>query len=471
MAMITRKFRVDGMRCQGCETTIEQAVAQLSGVQDIKADFAAGTATVSFDPARTDPREIIEAIDSQGYQCSPAPAGGSSRLRAFGRLLVALLSLTVIAALLIQGDRLAERMHLPEFDRSMSYGLLFLIGFVTGFHCVGMCGGFVVGYTASAAAAGKRSLVLSHIFYGIGKTLSYTLIGGLFGLLGSFIAFTPEIRGIAAIAAGIFLIVFGLNMLDWFKSLRRVHIRIPTFLNRFVYGRTQKSKSPFLIGLLNGLMIACGPLQAMYIMAAGTGSFIEGSKLLFVFGLGTLPILFGFGVLTSLISAQATRGLLKASAFLVMALGLIMLNRGLIMSGSGYDFRTLATLAATRLENLTKKEDSTAPAGDYQVIRMEVNKRGFKPDTFVLKKGVPVKWIIEGKELNYCNHGIIVPSLGLEFDVVKGEQTVEFTPQQAGVIPWSCWMGMIPGSFIVQEDAAGPEQGKSDEQPGRRPPE
>jgi plastocyanin len=181
--------------------------------------------------------------------------------------------------------------------------------------------------------------------------------------------------------------------------------------------------------------------------------------------------LFGFGVLTSLISAQATRGLLKASAFLVMALGLIMLNRGLIMSGSGYDFRTLATLAATRLENLTKKEDSTAPAGDYQVIRMEVNKRGFKPDTFVLKKGVPVKWIIEGKELNYCNHRIIVPSLGLEFDVVKGEQIIEFTPQQAGVIPWSCWMGMIPGSFIVQEDAAGPEQGKSDEQPGRRPPE
>lgn len=323
--MITRKFLVDGMHCQGCETTIEQAVAQVPGVRNVKADFVAGTATISFDPARTNQKQIVEAIDNQGYQCSPSPIGGPSKLRAFGRLLVVLLALTVIVVILIQGDRLAEHMHLPQFERSMSYGILFLIGFVTGFHCVGMCVAFVVGYTASAA--------------------------------------------------------------------------------------------------------------------------------------------------TSLISAQATRGLLKASAFLVMALGLIMLNRGLIMSGSGYDFRTLATLAATRLENLTKKEDSTAPAGDYQVIRMEVNKRGFKPDTFVLKKGVPVKWIIEGKELNYCNHRIIVPSLGLEFDVVKGEQTVEFTPQQTGMIPWSCWMGMIPGSFIVQEDAAGPEQGKSDEQPGRRPPE
>ncbi|WP_051331396.1 sulfite exporter TauE/SafE family protein [Methylocaldum szegediense] len=460
MAIITQKFRVGGMHCQGCETTIEQAVAQISGVRSVKADFVAGTATITFDPARTDPKQIVGAIDSQGYQCSPSPIGGRSKLRAFGRLLIALLALAAIVAILTLGDQLAERMHLPQFDRSMSYGLLFLIGFVTGFHCVGMCGAFVVGYTASAAVSGKRSLVFSHVLYGVGKTLSYALIGGLFGLLGSFIAFTPEMRGYAAIAAGIFLILFGLNMLDWFKSLRRIRSRVPAFLNRFVYGKTQHSKSPFLIGLLNGLMIACGPLQAMYIMAAGTGSFVEGAKLLFIFGLGTLPILLGFGVLTSLISAQATRGLLKASAFLVMALGLIMLNRGLIMSGSGYDFRTLAARATAYLEDLAKSGDVTESG--HQTIRMDVNKRGFKPDTFVLKKGVPVKWIIEGKELNYCNHRIIVPSLGLEFDVVKGRQTIEFTPQQTGVIPWSCWMGMIPGSFIVQDN----EDVRSEEQTG-----
>lgn len=453
MAMITRKFRIGGMHCQGCETTIEDAVAKLGGVQRVKADLGSGTAAVTFDPARSDPRKIIETIDGLGYQCSPPQSEGPSLLRTFGRLLIVLLALSAIVALLVHGDQLAERMDLPEFDRGMSYGLLFLIGFVTGFHCVGMCGAFVVGYTARIAATGKRSYLLSHVLYGVGKTLSYTLIGGLFGLLGSIIAFTPEIRGIAAIAAGVFLILFGLNMLDWFKILRRVHIRIPRFLNRFVYGRTQKSKSPFVIGLLNGLMIACGPLQAMYIMAAGTGSFVEGAKLLLVFGLGTLPILLGFGVLTSLISAQATRGLLKASAFLVMALGLIMLNRGLIMSGSGYDFRTLAARAAARLDNMATTGDATEPEAGFQVIRMEVNKRGFQPDTFVLKKDVPVKWIIEGKELNYCNHRIIVPSLGLEFDVAKGEQVIEFTPQQTGVIPWSCWMGMIPGSFIVQEDA------------------
>lgn len=28
----------------------------------------------------------------------------------------------------------------------------------------------------------------------------------------------------------------------------------------------------------------------------------------------------------------------------------------------------------------------------------------------------------------------------------------EFTPTKDGVVPWSCWMGMIPGTFIVKDD-------------------
>ena len=81
---------------------------------------------------------------------------------------------------------------------------------------------------------------------------------------------------------------------------------------------------------------------------------------------------------------------------------------------------------------------------------MEVNRYGFMPSTFTLKKGMPVKWIINGKELTGCNDAIQVPALGLEFDVQKGEQTIEFTPPEAGTIRWSCWMGMIRGSFIVE---------------------
>ena len=79
---------------------------------------------------------------------------------------------------------------------------------------------------------------------------------------------------------------------------------------------------------------------------------------------------------------------------------------------------------------------------------------GYSPNHFVLSRGIPVKWIINGKQVTSCNHRIIVPSLNLEFDVKKGRQTIEFTPTKAGVIPWSCWMGMLHGDFEVIEAAS-----------------
>ena len=83
---------------------------------------------------------------------------------------------------------------------------------------------------------------------------------------------------------------------------------------------------------------------------------------------------------------------------------------------------------------------------------MEVKKYGWEPDKFVLEKDVPVKWIIDGKEITGCNNAIQVPKYNLEFDIKQGKQTIEFTPTESGTVSWSCWMGMIPGTFIVKDD-------------------
>jgi uncharacterized protein len=88
----------------------------------------------------------------------------------------------------------------------------------------------------------------------------------------------------------------------------------------------------------------------------------------------------------------------------------------------------------------------------YQEIRMTVESSGFVPNKFVLKKGVPVHWIINGKQLTSCNRAIQVPAYNLKFDVKQGEQTINFTPDAAGTIRWSCWMGMIPGTFVVVDN-------------------
>jgi hypothetical protein len=88
----------------------------------------------------------------------------------------------------------------------------------------------------------------------------------------------------------------------------------------------------------------------------------------------------------------------------------------------------------------------------FQEIRMNVSSRGWIPNKFILKTGVPVKWIIDGQQLNGCNSGIQVPALGLRFSIKPGLQTIEFTPNQAGTIQWSCFMNMLQGVFVVKDD-------------------
>ncbi|MBR9691589.1 hypothetical protein GOV06_02285 [Candidatus Woesearchaeota archaeon] len=448
--MTTKKFKAKGMHCGSCERLIEKSAENMEGIQSIKADYPTETVEVIFDENKTNLGDIFKAVEEKGYDCSLILENKESEHytidKKFFGIAFAIIGILVAGYFIF---RMADGIALPEISANMGYGLLFLVGLLTGFHCVSMCGGFVVSYTAKAAEQGRKSHK-SHLMYGVGKTLSYTIIGAGFGLLGSIIAFTPMMRGVAGIIAGLFLVVFGLNMLNLFPWLRKVRIQTPHFLSRFVGKESQKHSSPLIIGLLNGLMIACGPLQAIYIMAAGTGSALEGAKLLFVFALGTLPVMLGFGFFTSFISSKATHKILKASGAIVIVLGLVMINRGLALTGTGFDTNSLFASVSAGDNAITG--NVAAIEDGYQIINMEVNRYGWEPDKFVLKKGVPVKWIINGKEINGCNNAIQVPKLGLKFDIKRGEQVIEFTPDKEGVISWSCWMGMIPGVFIVKDN-------------------
>lgn len=428
---------VKGMTCSSCEKVIRKQAKSVEGVGEFDID-ASGKGRVRFDSSKTDIDVILDKIEEKGYSCFILEKSGNK----FGwlGLILAIAGVLVLGYFLLQ---LSDKVQLPQISPSMSYGLLFLVGLLTGFHCVAMCGGFVVSYTAKNAQEG-RSSHKSHFAYGVGKLISYTLIGAGFGFIGSVFAFTPLMRGIAGIVAGLFLVVFGLNMLNVFPVLKKIRLSTPSFVSRFV-GHKSKNSSPFVIGLLNGLMIACGPLQAIYIMAAGTGSVVEGAKLLFVFGLGTLPVMLGFGYLTSFISSKMANKILRASGVVVIILGLIMVNRGLALTGTGYDVGSfIPGVSGEAVINNVKD--------GVQEIRMDVLASGWSPDKFVLKKGVPVKWIIDGKEITGCNNAIQVPKLGLEFDIKPGVQVIEFTPNEEGVIPFTCWMGMITGKFIVKDD-------------------
>lgn len=456
------KFKVKGMSCRACENLIHRAVKKIEGVEEAKVDYEKETAEIIYDETKTDSDQITKAIEEKGYsletykveEIAEETQKEVKEEKNPSKMKYKYITITLGILILLVGAYLILKnfggIDLPEPGVTTSFALIFIIGLLTGFHCIAMCGGFVVSYTAKEAQENKVN-IKSHLIYGAGKTISYAVIGAFFGLIGSIFTFTPLIRGTVAIIAGIFLMIYGLSMLNIFKWARKLQIRGPKFLSELP--EKTKSKNPFVIGLLNGLMIACGPLQAMYIFAAATGSMIQGAMVMLAFGLGTLPVMMGFGIMASLVSKQLTKKILKASAIIVIILGVIMLNRGLALAG-----QPSLTDIITSQGNANAKQDNINVKEGYQEINMDVTGNGYEPNKFVLKKGVPVKWKINAKELNGCNKEIIVPAYDLNIKLKQGLNVIEFTPDKEGTISWSCWMGMIRGAFIVKEDIGTQEE-------------
>jgi uncharacterized protein len=336
---------VQGMHCAGCETIIEEALVAIPWVNQVAADFPDSKVKVEFDDSKIKIEDICRIIEAKGYQIqNPLNIGKRRDTGAIIRkTLVFIITLGLIVGLyyLMQGTRdLWHKYSLPALDARASEGMVFMVGLISGLHCIGMCGNFVMGYTAKDALNRRPSLP-SHLVYGIGKTLSYALFGAIFGFLGSVLKITPLISAISTGMAGLFLVFFGLSMLNVWAPLKRLRFRQPQGMAQFASKQQQKSRSPFFIGFFSGFLLGCGPLQAMYVMAAGLGDPLAGAKTLALFGLGTLPALFSFGFLVRLLSASSIRRFLQLSGVFLVVMGAIMLNNSLLRSQSGYDARSV----------------------------------------------------------------------------------------------------------------------------------
>lgn len=324
-----KRFNISGIHCSGCEEVIREAVLGLSGVKQLQVSYVKGTLNVEYDQAILNEDRIAQCLMAKGYQIDES----ASPIAGFSRLLIFLLLLALVGGVALWGKSLMPSM-MQQITPHMDQLTLLGIGILTGFHCIGMCGGFVVAYTDSEHS--KVRQLLAHLSYGFGKTLSYSVLGAGFGLLGAAIAFTPVLRGSLALAASVFLLIYGLKMLNVFAWLRRFTLRMPAGVNRSLVDEMRKPRrSPLRTGLLSGLLLGCGPLQAMYVMAAGSGDPLQGALILLFFGLGTLLPLLGFGLFASLLPPMAMRQMVRVSAILVMAMGLMMAQRGLMMLKGG----------------------------------------------------------------------------------------------------------------------------------------
>ena len=172
-----------------------------------------------------------------------------------------------------------------------SYAVLFVVGVITSIHCVGMCGGIMLSQSIGKESKNKFEAIKPALLYNAGRVVAYTILGGVIGAIGSVFALSLNAKAGLQLFAGIFMIMMGFNM-SGFKAFRKFQIKLPNVACKAM----SKPRAPFFVGLLNGLM-PCGPLQTMQIFALGTGSAAAGALSMFMFSIGTVPLMLTFGAI------------------------------------------------------------------------------------------------------------------------------------------------------------------------------
>jgi sulfite exporter TauE/SafE/copper chaperone CopZ len=434
------------MTCSGCEGRIERKLKGTNGVADAEASYSDGTLKLTWDENTVGIADISGLLSGLGYTLEAEKAGEKGKKGKRPDLLMAIwiaIALYEVYALMDRFGLLDMFRAFPTAKAGMEYGALFTLGLLTSVHCIAMCGGINMSQSLQTAPAALKGAALrSGFLYNLGRVASYTAIGGVVGALGSVVGVSAEAGGWVQIAAGAFMVLMGLNMLNVLPSLRRFTPRLPKSLADKIHGST--GRGPLYVGLLNGFM-PCGPLQAMQLYALSTESFVGGAAAMFAFSVGTVPLMFLLSAASAVITRKFARGMMTVGATMVMLFGVAMLGSGASLAGFGGGVGQPSADLGGAIASVN---------GSVQNVRTELHSGRYDP--IVVTAGIPVRWNIhaEPDALNGCNNSIIIPKFGrLRKDLNPGDNIIEFTPTTSGTFLYTCWMGMIRGRITVVDGA------------------
>ncbi|UCD77176.1 MAG: sulfite exporter TauE/SafE family protein [Desulfobacterales bacterium] len=184
---------------------------------------------------------------------------------------------------------------------------MFMLGLLGTGHCIGMCGPLIIGFP------GRTGKLSAHLFYHLGRIVTYVVIGAAMGGIGAglagvaaltggdYLAWVARIQVGFSMLAALFLMIFGLARLDIIREPGWMAVVSPDKLPG--YGKIVTSAASnqgrvklFLVGLMMGFL-PCGLSFAAFSRALPAGGPFSGAILVFAFALGTIPglLLLGTG--------------------------------------------------------------------------------------------------------------------------------------------------------------------------------
>lgn len=329
----THTFHVNGMHCTACVLLTESELKDVDFVSKATSDLATRTVEVCGDFGnRTKEdicRELSGRLEKHGYSLSTEKIQHEKNWSDFTVAIPIALGFAVLFIVL-------QKLGIVNLvnTSSVSYGTAFLIGIIASLStCMAVVGGLVLSMSATFAREGDR--VRPQILFHAGRIVSFFILGGVIGALGSAFTLGPTGTFALGLLVGIVMLILGINLLDVFPSLRRFQPAMPKFLAKHALGVSELNHSltPLLVGIAT-FFLPCGFTQAMQLYSLTTGSFLAGALTMLSFALGTLPVLAAIGFSSFSIKNSSKAGIFfKSAGLIVILFALFNITNSLVVIG------------------------------------------------------------------------------------------------------------------------------------------
>jgi len=445
----TLKIKVSGLHCKACELLSEEKLSSLPNVQAVRVSQGRGQAEIDYINEAPDLKKIRQALQKLGYDINENINKNTKenlKNKKWQDLSWALIIAVGIGLILkfsgwnnLQAQVGAENLNL---------GGVWLIGLVAGLStCMALVGGILMALAADYAQkhpeASRLRKFQPHIYFNFGRVIGFFFLGGALGALGSFLKISASLSSWFSLIIGLLIIFLGLQILDIFPALNRFSFTLPKSISKIIPNRTQNRRYRPTAAIIAGTLsffIPCGFTQSMQVYALSSGEFIRGGLIMAVFALGTAIGFLSLGGLVSIIKGKHQGIFLKTAGLIVIIFGLFNFYNA---------YKVLRLHGEVVPLTSVKYDNKNNPKLSVQIIKMEQNGHGYAPDYFQVESGRPVRWIINSTVPYSCASSLVVPALKLNQQLKKGENIIEFTPEQAGKIKFTCSMGMYSGVIEV----------------------
>lgn len=314
---------VGGLICRQCEDLFVSRLAYVRGVIHVECSYFRGRAKIRYDADLLSETELKQEMQKVGFPATEK--NGKGRL-------YDLLSVLAILALLAL-IRFTDLPLIPKADNGTSYAGLFLIGLVTGTHCMVMCGGIMLSQTAERRLGEKiqkpSGRFLPVALYNIGRVLMSGFLGFLFGMIGKNILFSMKTKSMIFTLTGIYILLIALGI--WgVPFVRQIQTGIPSLCESRQKHTAVRRAGPLLAGVLTALL-PCASSNSMWLLAVSSGSGGKGFLTMLAWALGTVPFMMLFGMAASFLDGKKQAWMIRINIILMMTLGINLCRMGLSM--------------------------------------------------------------------------------------------------------------------------------------------